>query len=103
MRALGRLRFYGLATWECFRRPPGDPLHLSLSDVTGLAVRAGGVQHGFRYVQLPVGEGRGGVTALNALFSPGRQAGSCPGPVLFDSHVQSCLRLTGFRLALHIQ
>jgi aryl-alcohol dehydrogenase-like predicted oxidoreductase len=49
----GRIRYYGLATWDCFRVPPGDPQHLSLEEVTGMAERAGGPDHGMKFVQLP--------------------------------------------------
>ena len=49
----GRILYYGLATWDCFRVAPGDPQHLSLEDVVGMAERAGGEDHGMRFVQLP--------------------------------------------------
>ena len=49
----GRIRYYGLATWDCFRVPPGDPQHLSLEGVVEMAERAGGPDHGMRFVQLP--------------------------------------------------
>ena len=49
----GRILYYGLATWDCFRVLPGDPQHLSLEDVVGMAERAGGAEHGMRFVQLP--------------------------------------------------
>ena len=49
----GRIRYYGMATWDCFRVPPGDPQHLSLEDVVRMAAKAGGPDHGMRFVQLP--------------------------------------------------
>ena len=49
----GRIRYYGLATWDCFRVDSQDPRYLSLYDVLDLAREAGGKQHGFRFVQLP--------------------------------------------------
>lgn len=60
-------RYYGLATWESFRKPPTDPAHLSLAEVVAVANKAaaaagagaGGAaaaQHGFRFVQLPVSD-----------------------------------------------
>ncbi len=52
-RAEGKIRFYGMATWECFRVPADSPLHLSLEEAVGLARQAGGDGHGFRFVQLP--------------------------------------------------
>lgn len=52
-RQQNKLRFYGLATWDCFRVPPSDDGYLSLLEVLRLAVSVGGTQHGFRYIQLP--------------------------------------------------
>ena len=49
----GNIRFYGLATWECFRVPKDNPNFLSLAQVMDLAREAGGDTHGFRFVQLP--------------------------------------------------
>ena len=47
------IRFYGLATWECFRVSKDKPNFLSLSQVVELAEQVGGNDHGFRFVQLP--------------------------------------------------
>ena len=52
-RAEGRIRHYGMATWESFRAERGSPLHLSLNEVLDLARRAGGDGHGFAFIQLP--------------------------------------------------
>ena len=49
----GKIRFYGMATWECFRVTPENPLFLQLSEVMDLAIQAGGTEHGFRFIQLP--------------------------------------------------
>ena len=48
-----KIRFYGLATWECFRVSQDNPQYLSLVDVLGLAKKAGGENHGFKFIQLP--------------------------------------------------
>ena len=40
---------YGLATWDCFRKPPGAPGYLSLARVVALAEAMGGADHGFRW------------------------------------------------------
>jgi aryl-alcohol dehydrogenase-like predicted oxidoreductase len=50
----GRIRAYGVATWNGFRVPPDRPDHLSLERLLELAERAGGRDHGFRWVQLPL-------------------------------------------------
>ncbi|MDC0041543.1 aldo/keto reductase [Candidatus Nitrosopelagicus sp.] len=49
----GKIRFYGLATWECFRATSDNAMFLSLEDVVNLAHDVGGSEHGFRFIQLP--------------------------------------------------
>jgi aryl-alcohol dehydrogenase-like predicted oxidoreductase len=52
-RAEGRIRFYGVATWNGFRVQAGARGHHSLERMLELAREAGGDEHGFRFVQLP--------------------------------------------------
>jgi aryl-alcohol dehydrogenase-like predicted oxidoreductase len=52
-RAAGRLRHYGVATWNGFRVPTDVRGHHSLERIWQLAREAGGDQHGFRFIQLP--------------------------------------------------
>ena len=52
-RAAGRLRFYGVATWNGFRAKAGSRGHHPLGRMWELAREAGGDEHGFRFVQLP--------------------------------------------------
>lgn len=52
-REQGKIRFYGMATWECFRVSPDNPQYLSLQDTVELAKKIGGQDHGFRFIQLP--------------------------------------------------
>ena len=49
----GKIRFYGMATWECFRVPTDNPQYLSLEETLNLAKKIGGESHGFRFIQLP--------------------------------------------------
>src|SRR5256885_4187797 len=49
----GKLRYYGLATWNGFRVGEDAREHLNLFDVVKLAQQAGGERHHFRFVQLP--------------------------------------------------
>ena len=49
----GKIRFYGLATWECFRASSDNSMFLSLEDVVKFAEDVGGTEHGFRFIQLP--------------------------------------------------
>ncbi len=52
-RKQGKIRFYGLATWECFRTTPDNPYYLSLEQTIKIAREVGGENHGFRFIQLP--------------------------------------------------
>jgi len=49
----GKIRFYGMATWECFRATSDNTMFLSLEDVVTIARDIGGNDHGFRFIQLP--------------------------------------------------
>ena len=49
----GKIKFYGMATWECFRVKDDDPQHLSLEDIVQMAKKIGGDEHGFKFIQLP--------------------------------------------------
>jgi aryl-alcohol dehydrogenase-like predicted oxidoreductase len=49
----GKIRLYGVATWNGFRVNHGERGYLSLADVVGVAREAGGNGHHFRVVQLP--------------------------------------------------
>jgi len=52
-RKQGKIKFYGMATWECFRVSRDNPQYLSLQDTVDLARKVGGENHGFRFIQLP--------------------------------------------------
>jgi aryl-alcohol dehydrogenase-like predicted oxidoreductase len=49
----GRLRHYGIATWNALRAAEGTRDHINLFEVEALAREAGGANHHFRFVQLP--------------------------------------------------
>ena len=49
----GLIKFYGMATWECFRVANDNPQYLSLEEVLDIAKNVGGDDHGFRFIQLP--------------------------------------------------
>jgi aryl-alcohol dehydrogenase-like predicted oxidoreductase len=51
--AEGRIRLYGTATWNGYRRPSGAPEYLSLSEVVRVAEEVGGKGHHMRVAQLP--------------------------------------------------
>jgi aryl-alcohol dehydrogenase-like predicted oxidoreductase len=52
-RSNNKIRYYGMATWTCFRVPPDNKEYLSLEEVVRLAEKIGGKEHGFRFIQLP--------------------------------------------------
>ena len=49
----GKIKFYGMATWECFRVGTENPQYLSLEDIVEMAKKIGGNDHGFKFIQLP--------------------------------------------------
>ena len=49
----GKIRFYGMATWDCFRVAEDNQMFLSLEKVIEIAKSVGGDDHGFRFIQLP--------------------------------------------------
>ena len=52
-RAQGKLRYYGVATWNGFRVSPNSGHHHSLVRMVEIAREIGGDSHGFRFIQLP--------------------------------------------------
>ena len=52
-RKQNKIRFYGMATWECYRVDSDNPQFLSLQDTIDIAKQVGGENHGFRFIQLP--------------------------------------------------
>jgi aryl-alcohol dehydrogenase-like predicted oxidoreductase len=57
----GKIAYYGMATWDCFRSEPvrggdseGDEGHLELEQVVDLAREEGGPENGFRFIQFPL-------------------------------------------------
>lgn len=51
--AEGKLRYYGLATWNGFRVLPDHVQYLNLLDIYNIAKEVGGENHHFRFIQLP--------------------------------------------------
>ncbi|MEW6605241.1 MAG: aldo/keto reductase [Thermoproteota archaeon] len=52
-RVQNKIRYYGMATWTCFRVPPDNHEYLSLEQAVKAAESVGGKNHGFRFIQLP--------------------------------------------------
>lgn len=53
-RRIGMVQSYGISTRDCLLRDPTDRLHLGLQEVVDIAKEVGGIDHGFRYIQVPV-------------------------------------------------
>lgn len=49
----GKIKFYGVATWNGFRLQPNEQNYHSLEKMWKIAERIGGENHGFRFIQLP--------------------------------------------------
>jgi aryl-alcohol dehydrogenase-like predicted oxidoreductase len=52
--AAGKIRCYGTATWEGYRRPRNAPDALDLRRLAEIAAAEGGAGHHFRFIQLPL-------------------------------------------------
>jgi len=51
--AAGKIRYYGTATWDGYRRPAGARDALDLARLVEIAREVGGAGHHFRFIQLP--------------------------------------------------
>lgn len=49
----GKLRYYGIATWNGLRVEYSDRQHINLKDIVDIAKEVGGENHHFRFIQLP--------------------------------------------------
>lgn len=49
----GKLRYYGIATWNALRVDFGERQHINLKDIVDIAKEVGGENHHFRFIQLP--------------------------------------------------
>jgi aryl-alcohol dehydrogenase-like predicted oxidoreductase len=83
-RSNNKIRYYGMATWTCFRVPPDSKEYLSLEDMISIAEDIGGANHGFRFIQLPYN-----LAYSEALFLKNQNVGSEKGL----SILEACNRL----------
>ncbi len=49
----GRIRLYGMATWEAFLLPEGEPGYIGLENAVEVAKSVAGEHHHFRFLQTP--------------------------------------------------
>lgn len=52
--AQGKIKHYGVATWNGFRVPPNAREYHSLEKMVEVARAVGGPEHNFRFIQLPI-------------------------------------------------
>jgi aryl-alcohol dehydrogenase-like predicted oxidoreductase len=52
-RSSNKIKYYGMATWTCFRVHQNNREYLSLEETVKVAEKIGGKHHGFRFIQLP--------------------------------------------------
>lgn len=69
----GKIRMYGLATWNGFRNEPSAKDYLSLAEMVEIATRAGGKDHHFKVIQLPLNLGMTEALSLNNQQLDGKQ------------------------------
>ncbi len=60
----GKIRWYGIASWNAYRVPDGEPPYMSLELCLQAAHDAGGDNHHFRFIQLPFNLGMPEAVAL---------------------------------------
>lgn len=76
-RANGKLRFYGVATWNGFRVSPQQRGFHSLEKMVNIARQVGGENHGFKFIQLPFN-----LAMPEALLFPNQQLNGKVSPTL---------------------
>ncbi len=61
----GKIRMYGAATWNGFRNEPSAGDFLSLAEIVAIAEKAGGRDHRFKVIQLPLNLGMSEALSLS--------------------------------------
>ncbi|HWO42721.1 MAG TPA: aldo/keto reductase [Candidatus Eisenbacteria bacterium] len=75
--AAGKISMYGTATWDGYRTARSSQGYLSLAEVVKLAAQAGGRDHHFKVIQLPVNLGM-----TEALTLPNQEINGKPATTL---------------------
>ncbi len=63
--AAGKIRAYGTATWNGYRNENTASDYLALGEITAIAAKAGGKEHHFKAIQLPLNLGMTEALSLN--------------------------------------
>jgi aryl-alcohol dehydrogenase-like predicted oxidoreductase len=68
----GKIRMYGTATWNGYRNDPQAKDYLSLAEIIGLAIKAGGKDHHFKVIQVPFNLGMNEALSLSNQIVEGK-------------------------------
>lgn len=98
-RALGQLKFYGVATWNGFRVPSGSTGYHSLARMVAIAREVGGELHGFRFIQLPFNLAMPEALTLSNQIVDGRQVSTLDAAVALEVTVISSASIFQGRVA----
>ncbi|MGD1839027.1 MAG: aldo/keto reductase [Nitrososphaeraceae archaeon] len=79
-RSKNKIRFYGMATWTCFRVMSESKEYLSLEEVIKIAKEIGGENHGFRFIQLPYN-----IAYSEALFLKNQSVEDCKNMTILEA------------------
>jgi aryl-alcohol dehydrogenase-like predicted oxidoreductase len=71
--AAGKVRMYGAATWNGYRGDAAERDYLSIADTVDLAAKAGGKDHHFKVIQLPLNLGMTEALSLTNQRIEGKQ------------------------------
>lgn len=85
----GKIRAYGVATWDGFRVPPTSKMHLSMDSLLGIARSVGGENHHFKAIQLPFN-----LLMPEAVFTGTQPAKPEPLPVVVSANAGKVAVLT---------
>ena len=82
--AEGKIQVYGVATWHAYRVPPRTQAYVSLERTVACAREAGGDQHHFRVIQLPLNLGLPEAMTLTNQAWAGSEASAIEAAVAAD-------------------
>ena len=98
-RSEGKIRMYGVATWNGFRVPTESRQYHSLSRIRELAREIGGESHGFRFIQLPFNLGMPEALTLRNQVIDGEQVSLLEAATALDITVVSSASILQGRVA----
>jgi aryl-alcohol dehydrogenase-like predicted oxidoreductase len=98
-RIAGKIKFYGVATWNGFRVDRKTPGYHSLERMAEVAREVGGESHGFRFIQLPFNLAMPEALTLSNQVIDGEQMSTLEAAVALDLTVISSASIFQGRVA----